>query len=251
MKDEPALQERFSGLGESYFWFGAQNDIVERTLTPCLARLRTAIGNRSLRLLDFGCGPGNMLHRLERAGLAFGSDFSLRALAFCRGKGLRRLLASDSAALPFRTGALDGVIALDVLEHVEDDAGALQEIARVLRPGGLFLFVVPAFPTLWRSHDAIYGHHRRYRRCELLAKLHTAGLKVEQCRFIKCAFFLPLLALAGFERLTSGPGARVDNFWAIPGWLNSLLAAEIRWEDRFGVTRIVPFGASLLCAGRR
>jgi len=100
-------------------------------------------------------------------------------------------------------------------------------------------------------HDVMYGHFRRYSRAELLAKVRDAGLAVESCRFIKCAFFLPLLALARFERLAAGVRTPRDSFYSVPGWFNGLLATEIEWEDRSGLTRWLPFGVSLLCVGRR
>ena len=120
MKDEPEKQARYSGLGESYFWLAGQNEIVERELAPRLERLRASL-DRPLRIFDLGCGPGNMLKRLARRGLAYGSDFSLDALGFARSKGLQYLLSSDSTALPFLSGCFDCVVALDVLEHIMDD----------------------------------------------------------------------------------------------------------------------------------
>lgn len=248
MKDEPEKQERYFRLGEEYFWFSSQNTIVQEALAPSLERLTREAGARPLRLLDLGCGPGNTLTRLGRWGHAFGSDFSLDALAFARSKGMSRLVSSDSTALPFRPASFDCVVALDVLEHVEDDVAALREVARVLRPGGAFLFAVPAFPALWRHHDRMYGHFRRYLRPELVGRVRTAGLTVDACRFFKCLFFLPLLAVAGLERIGFPPR---DNFYAVPGWLNRLMAGEIRWEERSGLTRLLPFGVSLLCVGRR
>ncbi|HTI53326.1 MAG TPA: class I SAM-dependent methyltransferase [Verrucomicrobiae bacterium] len=250
MKDEPDKQARYFELGETYFWLASQNEIIERELAPRLGRLRRSL-DRPLRIFDVGCGPGNMLRRLQAYGLAYGSDFSLDALAFARSKGLPLLLSSDSTALPFASGAFDCVVALDVLEHIEDDAAALREIARVTRPGGAFVFAVPAFPALWRHHDVMYRHFRRYRRGDFVARVRAAGLSVESCRFFKCAFFPPLLLLAKLERMMASLAEPRDNFYALPGWLNRVLAREIVLEERSGLTRWMPFGVSLLCVGRR
>jgi len=249
VKDEPHKQERFFRLGEEYFWFSSQNAIVERVLGGRLAPLEG--GRRPLRLLDVGCGPGNVLRRLERWGHAFGSDFSLDALAFARSKGMRRLLSSDSTALPFASCAFDVVVALDVLEHIADDRAALHEIARVLRPGGVFVFAVPAFMALWRHHDVMYGHFRRYVRAEFIAEVLGVGLTVERCEYIKCAFFVPLLAIALAERVGQGSVPQRDNFYRVLSWLNIVFDAQIRWEHRLGLGRWLPFGVSLLCVGRR
>jgi SAM-dependent methyltransferase len=250
VKDEPEKQARFFELGETYFWLASQNDIVERELAPRLARLRRDL-DRRLRIFDMGCGPGNMLGRLQGHGDAYGSDFSLDALAFARSKGFRYLLSGDSTALPFTSAAFDCVVALDVLEHIEDDRAALREIARVTRPGGVFLFAVPAFPALWRHHDVMYGHFRRYRRADFVARVQSAGLAVESCRFFKCAFFPALLLLAKLERLLAPVRQPRDNFYTVPGWLNRVLSGEIVLEERTGLTRWLPFGVSLLCVGHR
>lgn len=250
MKDEPEKQARYFELGETYFWLASQNEIVERELAPRLDRLQRGL-DRPLRIFDLGCGPGNMLKRLQDRGLAYGSDFSLDALTFARSKGLRHLLSSDSTALPFGSGCFDCVVALDVLEHIEDDRAALREIARVTRPGGAFLFAVPAFPALWRHHDVMYGHFRRYRKADFVARVRAAGLAVDSCRFFKCAFFPPLLLLAKLERMMASVAEPRDNFYSVPAWLNRVLSREIVLEERSGLTRLMPFGVSLLCVGHR
>jgi len=251
VKDEPERQERFIGLGDDYYWLAGQNDIVESMFRPALRRVASASDGRRPHLLDIGCGAGFLLRRFADAAEGVGSDFSLDALAHARKGGNRRVLSSDSTALPFRSAAFDGVVCLDVLEHIEDDAAALREIARVLRPGGAFLFAVPAFPALWRDHDEMYGHFRRYYRADFVARVRAAGLTVEDCRFIKVAFFAPLLAIALYQRFASRGGGPRDNFYAVPRWLNRALRALIAGEHRFGVTRVAPLGVSLACLGRR
>jgi SAM-dependent methyltransferase len=246
VKDELDKQARFFELGERYYWFSSQNTIVQRTLEPVLAELATT---RRPHILDLGCGPGNTLRRLMPLGRVFGSDFSLDALRFARTKGITSVFSADSVALPIGSGNVDCVVALDVLEHVEDDRAALAEIRRVLRPGGAFLFTVPTFMALWRHHDVMYGHFRRYRRQDFIAAVRHAGLSVRGCHFIKCAAFAPLWLLARLERLGLVPAR--DNFFAVPEWVNRALEAEIVWETRSGLAAWLPFGVSLLCVGAR
>lgn len=249
MKDELEKQARFFNLGEKYFWLSSQNELVERALRPDFQRLKHEAGRRRLRILDLGCGPGNTLRRLMPEGQVYGFDYSLDALAFARTKGIRCVFSGESTALPVASATFDCVVALDVLEHVDDDGRALVEIARVLRPGGVFCFTVPAFMGLWRYHDEAYGHFRRYRKAEFVQRVRAAALEIRACRFFKCAFFPPLLLLAVLERRGWIP--RRDNFFTVPDWLNRLLAAAILWEDRAGLGRVLPFGVSLLCVGRR
>ncbi|PYN95635.1 MAG: hypothetical protein DMD91_24220 [Candidatus Rokuibacteriota bacterium] len=249
MKDELDKQARFFHLGETYYWFSGQNEIVERTLAPVMAELQARANGRPLRILDLGCGPGNTSRRLRRWGRVVGADFSLDALAFARTKGLALAFSGDSVAVPLAADSVDCVVALDVLEHVEDDGAALAEIRRILRPGGVFLFAVPAFMALWRHHDAMYGHFRRYTKAGFVGQVRDAGLTVRDCAFFKCAFFAPLWLIAVAER--AGLLPLRDNFFALPGWLNRLLERQIVWEHRLGVGRYLPFGVSLLCLGQR
>jgi hypothetical protein len=127
----------------------------------------------------------------------------------------------------------------------------VREARRILRPGGVFVASVPAFMALWRSHDELYGHHRRYTRAGFGGLLTKAGLSVERCDFIKCAYFLPLLLRAKLDRARrrSSPGG--DDFFALPRWVNELLRQQIVWEHRLGLNRLLPFGVSLLAIASR
>ena len=249
MKDEFEKQARYFMLGETYFWLSGQNRIVEQRLGPILEQAVREAAPRMFRILDVGCGPGNTLIRLSRWGRAYGMDYSLDALRFARNKGMHHLFSADSTVLPMKSESLDCVVALDVLEHVAGDETALREIARVLRPGGVFLFTVPAFMSLWRYHDEMYGHYRRYAKSEFTDKVRRAGLTIIACHFFKCAFFLPLWVLAKLEGLGLTP--RRDNFFSVPKWMNRAMESLIVWEDSSGLARHVPFGVSILCVGRR
>ena len=92
-------------------------------------------------------------------------------------------VSGDAGLMPFGDGAFDRVIAAEVLEHILDDQRAMNELARVLRPGGLAAITVPAFlpeRICWalssEYHDTPGGHVRIYTRVELEAKLARAGL---------------------------------------------------------------------------
>lgn len=105
----------------------------------------------------------------------------------------------------------DAILYMDVLEHIEDDAGELREATRFLRPGGAIVVVAPALPWLYTPFDKAIGHYRRYTRKSLLAA-SPAGLKVERCEYLDSA---GLLASAG-NRLflrAAEPGVGQILFW--------------------------------------
>jgi SAM-dependent methyltransferase len=88
----------------------------------------------------------------------------------------------------------DFVYSLNVLEHIADDQGALNQLVHRLKPGGKLMIYVPAFNILWTPMDTLLEHHRRYRRAELQHKLTQAGLSVIKCEYADSAgYFATLL----------------------------------------------------------
>jgi demethylmenaquinone methyltransferase/2-methoxy-6-polyprenyl-1,4-benzoquinol methylase len=107
------------------------------------------------RLLDLATGSGDLAMELKRTCprcLIVGVDFSQPMLARAQAKGVTNLVAGDGLALPFAEGAFDAVTVAFGLRNMESWAGALREIARVLRPGGRALimdFSLPPAPLVW------------------------------------------------------------------------------------------------------
>jgi SAM-dependent methyltransferase len=97
-----------------------------------------------------------------------------------------------SPALEAWKGSCDFVLAQNVIEHIEDDAGAVAAMRDALRPGGRLTVLAPAHPRLYGSIDRAYGHHRRYDRPGLRAALESTGLTVDDL------YFFNLLGLPGW-----------------------------------------------------
>ena len=81
-----------------------------------------------------------------------------------------------------------------MLEHIEDDVGALRELYNKLVPGARLLIYVPAFPVLYTSMDAKVGHIRRYTRGSLLKAVGAAGFRVHRASYADCLGFVATLA---------------------------------------------------------
>jgi SAM-dependent methyltransferase len=106
-------------------------------------------------------------------------DISAAAAAKLRARGAEVVLG-EVTSLPFADASFDLVCALDIIEHVEDDDGALSEVSRTAKPGGVILMSTPLYPELWTAFDDFVGHKRRYEPAELLSKLARHHLTVER-----------------------------------------------------------------------
>ena len=132
------------------------------------------------------------------------------------------------------------VVALNVLEHVQDDAGALRGAARLVRPGGMVVIFVPAFPFAAGRFDRLIGHYRRYTKTTISQTFAKAGIEVESVRYVNApglvAWFLAVRVLG----LIPGDGIplRIWDQWVIP--VTRML--EKRWCP--------PFGQSVIAVGR-
>lgn len=133
----------------------------------------------------------------------------------------------------------DTVVCANVLEHVEDDAGALAQMHDLLAPGGRVVLVVPMLQSLYGEIDRAIHHFRRYERAEIESKLAKAGFTVEHVQPMN-ALGIPgwwLNSVVLKRRSVPGIQARI----------NDLLVPILRLERKFGV----PAGMSMLVVGRR
>ena len=116
--------------------------------------------------------------RLPISGTQF-VDISTSALRKLKIRGAMTEESSISK-LPFSNASFDLLCALDIIEHVDDDEGALAELSRVAAIGAVLLMSTPLHPEWWTPFDDFVGHRRRYKREELLALLARHGFTVSQ-----------------------------------------------------------------------
>jgi SAM-dependent methyltransferase len=137
---------------------------------------------RGGRVLDGAVGLGQLAVRMQQRGLrVFGIDYAFDAALHVRRNSSVPVVVGDMTRMPFRGGAFDGVTTGETLEHLDDDASAAGEIARILRDGGACIATVPALQSLWSASDDYYEHRRRYTRAQL-ATIFSA-LRVEKARY--------------------------------------------------------------------
>jgi SAM-dependent methyltransferase len=228
----------------THWWF-----VERRRLFAALIR-ETGIP-ADAAVVDIGTGTGANLRLLRQMGFAnvIGIDPSTDAARWCAEKGLGPVSRGDIRALPLADKSVDLVLATDVVEHVDEDRKALSEIRRVLRPGGVALITVPAFPSLWGLQDERSHHYRRYRMRPFMMLLRDAGLVVERTFHFNYLLFVPIYLarqLIRFLRLQLDSENQVNN-----AVLNRLLSTIFRLDVKTAPHLRPPFGVSILALTRR
>ncbi len=234
--------ERMAGFEDWYWWHRGRQTIVRRIL----ARYAPP----RARILDVGCGTGATSAALCGFGTVCGIDMGPAALRHARARGLA-VARGSAEKLPVRPAALDVVVALDVIEHLDDDRLALREILRVLRPGGVLLATVPAYAFLWSSHDEALGHRRRYLRPQLRERVQDAGFEIALCSYIMGSILPIAIAVRLAERLMPRRGPAQSGYPALPRFLNDALARLVGLGGHLAPIVSLPFGLSIILVARR
>jgi SAM-dependent methyltransferase len=131
-------------------------------------------------------------------------------------------------------------LALNVLEHIDDDVAALRAAARLVRPGGAVVVFVPAFPFAMSEFDRAIGHHRRYTKAAARRAFAGAGLRVEELRYVNAPGLAAWTVGMRFLRMRPREGV------VLRGWDRAVVPLARRIEKRLPP----PFGQSLLAVGR-
>ncbi len=204
-------------------------------------------------VLDAGCGTGGLIRRLSAQHPGWnwtGVDLSAAACRFARERvgPTTEIKETSVTELPFPAASFDAVVSADVLYHVADDAAALREFARVLRPGGVVIINVPAYRWLWSYHDEAVHSCRRYGRHEVLTKLAAAGLVDAATTFWNTLPF-PLVVARRKLLPRRSDGSDVHLFPpVVEAAFDVAMACERAWLRGVGP---LPFGVSIFAVARK
>jgi SAM-dependent methyltransferase len=229
-------------LEEHHWWFVSRRrillSVLQRNLTP----------ERQFEVLDAGCGGGATMDSVRCYGRVRGLEISKAALQHNREQG-REVILGSVEQIPFTGDSFDLALALDVIAHVQDDLKALEELFRILRPGGSLLVTVPALRMLWSAHDAANGHYRRYALGELRQRIEAAGFEIVEATYFNTLLFPAVLAIRVLGRLRSK--SSTSDVAEVPQPLNTLLEKVFSLEARVVGRVRLPFGVSGLCFARK
>lgn len=235
------LLEATARAERDHFWFRG----FRRFVTPLI---RQAVGDHpGPAILDCGCGTGNNLSLLRRYGRAVGIDLTWVGLAYAHGRGERAVAQASATRLPFADGAFDLVTSFDVIITLQDDdeAAALREMHRVLRPGGHLVVNVAAMEILKGNHSILAREVRRYSRAGLRERLTKAGFVVRRLSYTN-ATIAPILAAVRLMQRASGHKETEQEIAIPPRPVNAALGAALAIEA--SALRVVnmPFGSSVV-----
>ncbi|MFL6300925.1 MAG: methyltransferase domain-containing protein [Terriglobales bacterium] len=237
---EKEYVQKYAELYHHHWWWRAREEIIVDTLR------RTFGPNRSLKILDVGCGDGLFFDRLSSFGTVEGVEPEAEAVSAenpHRSKIHLCGLEEFSPQTPFGL-----VLLLDVLEHLENPAEYLQLALSKLAPGGKALITVPAFQSLWTTHDDLNHHRTRYSKCCFHKLADAAGMVIEEQRYLfHWVFFAKLLVRAKEAVLGSKP--QPPGIPAAP--INTVLRGTTIGEYKVARRLNLPFGGSLMVVGRK
>lgn len=201
------------------------------------------------KILDVGCGGGEFLSTLQNYGKTYGIDASLKACEFAKDKK-NSIIQADILKLPLRDNYFDAVFALDLIEHIEDEAAVFQQLYNVCSADGLCIVTAPAWGCLWSERDSWLGHKRRYTTQRLQIAFEASGFKVIWASYIYTLLF-PALYLRNKIRKILGYHKIKSDIFAVIRPLNSFLINLFSLELKLIPRISLAFGTSVICVAKK
>ena len=192
--------EGWSGDLTSFHETVSGNDhfIDKASLQIALEQLEKYLNHGLPVILDVGCSSGAMLRSMKERfpkATVIGSDCIPEHLESLAGELTGTpILQFDVVKCPLPDASVDAVVMLNVLEHIENDTGAIHQVMRILKPGGILVLEVPAGPSLYDVYDKYLLHCRRYSLTGLRSLVNSAGFRMIRQSHLGC-FLYPLFSL--------------------------------------------------------
>jgi SAM-dependent methyltransferase len=229
---------------DRHWWYRGRRNVLERVVADL--RLPT-----DARILDAGCGSGRNMIELARHGTVTGIELSETSVRVACARDAGEVIEGSVLEMPFDDRAFELAVSLDVIEHLEDDLGALRELRRVVTPGGALLVTVPAYQWLWSGHDEINHHHRRYTRSSLQRIGEQAGWRQVRTTYFNSLLLPVAILLRLLDRLSTKTTESSLDLWVPPKPVNWLLERPLALEAALiGRGGRIPAGLSLLAVFR-
>lgn len=242
--------EVLARVEDRHFWFQARNRLIH-----ALAAQLIQVAAAPRRVLEVGCGNGNVLRWLRSAcseSCVIGLDLFPEGLSLAKARTGASVVSADIFRLPFRE-SFNLVGIFDVLEHLDEDGAALAAVGSIMPAGGQLMITVPASESLWSYFDVAAHHRRRYDPVQLRRTIENSGFQVDFLSPFMATIYPLVYAgrkLASWHGKSAKQSAEYD-LKIVPG-VNEALAFVLRQEMRFlTARRVLPFGTSLLALAHK
>jgi 2-polyprenyl-3-methyl-5-hydroxy-6-metoxy-1,4-benzoquinol methylase len=237
-----------SRFENDYWWHKGKLNLIDSLLKKYLPN-----ANKNPNILEIGCGTGQVMTVLKKYGIVTGMDVASTALSLCKERGFVNLIQADITTVNENTiqNKFDVIVALDILEHVQDDLLALSNMQKLLTDNGLLILSVPAHKFLWSIHDEALQHKRRYQKYELIKKLEDCNFSIIKNTYFVSAVFPMILLYRLFTNIFGRDAYPKTTYVLLPKVLNNLLHSFLKIESSL-ITKIgVPFGTSLVVVAKK
>ncbi len=246
---EKIQYDELKKMQKTHWWFCGKSEIVMDFYG------RYCNTNPPAKTLDAGCGMGLTIEKIGALNEVYGMDVEQEAVDYCREN-----FSGKNAELHIKRGSLpdeipfdekfDSIVALDVLEHIEDDEKALKILYEMLLPGGTFLATVPALMKMWSGNDELNHHFRRYEKNELHEKILQAGFVIEKISFYNSYLFLPAFIIRKIKNLMHSVSS--DVAINAKNSLSNRLLKKIFASEKYHLrTKNFPVGVSLILVAKK
>lgn len=233
---------------DTHFWYKARREIIESILR------KNNLLNDTFTVLEIGTANGaNIAYFKKYFATMKGSEINEEALKNAKIKNPE--IDIQHGWLPnnigFNNEKFDVVFLFDVLEHVEDDNAALQEIAKMLKDTGYLVMTVPAYQFLFGEFDKFSHHFRRYNKHNLTTKVINAKYKIGFCSYFNCWLF-PLVLVSRLVENVIRKTVKHGITEQSNSLINNLFYKIMRSEKKVLAKGIqLPFGSSLILVAHK
>jgi 2-polyprenyl-3-methyl-5-hydroxy-6-metoxy-1,4-benzoquinol methylase len=241
---ENELFDEMYKVETQHWWFVARRRIIENSIKKLNL-------DKGASILDAGCGNGDNLRVLSKYGDVIAMERDDNALQKAKSRGIGKVLKGD---LPNNVHAdirkdNDLIVLLDVLEHIDDDAGSLNALKDYVKNSGNLILTVPAYQFLWTNRDDQHHHKRRYTVNRLKKLIESNGWNVKYISYFN-TFLFPLALLDRIKQKVF-PLTQDSDLKMPPNYINSIFEKIFSFESKIINKIAFPFGLSIIVVAEK